>query len=245
MLVSSTLPGSFNPEWDALDGRKGRKEHPLSPTFDPLGLGNDLLAWWDPKTLTTGDVSAWEDRKSGAGLIAGGTGTPTFDGEMLVITSTAFLFGPQVWSFAYPVEIWQVVDQTEAAGSANATSFSYGAGPSSVSLVYTPPIGGQSSAIINGQTLFGGDDYHGVHVIRWTFGPNWSAGYLDGRFGQSSSLIPTAPLEPADVFLGANQQGADLWKGRIGDTVVTKGGLSSGEVNAMWDFMMGRAGLQA
>jgi hypothetical protein len=242
MSFAPILPGDFNPEWDATLGRRGRQKHGHAPDFSPLDLGADCLLWFDPTTLTAGAIASWTDRKGGKSLIPGGSGTISYDGAMVPITATAFLFGNTTWEGSEPFELWQVVDQTEAAGSANATSLAFGAGPSSVALLYTPGIGGQSSATVNGQTLFGGDDYHGVHVIRWQIANGRQLGWLDGKPGVNASIGYANPLEPASWYVGANAQGANLWKGRIGDIVATKA-LSSGEVNAMWEFMMSRAGL--
>lgn len=232
--MTGSLDGTFDPSV----GRKGRRKHESGTPFDPLALGDDLLLWWDPTTLTAGAVTTWVDRKASAALIPGGTGSPSYDGSMVVITATAFLFGNNAWTFDAPFEIWQVVDQTEAAGSANTNSFSF----TGLALCYTPGIGGQSSAIVGSQTIFGGDDYHGVHVIRWGVASNGQLGYLDRKTGIPSSVAYSSPLEPAPVYVGASTQGTELWKGRLGDLVVTKA-LSSAEVNQMWNFMMGRAGL--
>lgn len=239
MSFAPILPGDFNPEWDATLGRRGRQKHGHAPDFTPLDLGNDLLLWFDPTTLTPGTITTWTDRKAGKSLIPGGSGTITYDGAMVPITNTAFLFGNATWEGSAPFEIWQVVDQTEAAGSANATSLAFGAGPASVELIYTPGIGGQSSANVNGQTLFGGDNYHGLHVIRWQIANGRQLGWLDGKAGIQAAVGYTNPLEPASWYVGASVAGANLWKGRIGDTVATKA-LSSGEVNAMWEFMRSR-----
>lgn len=239
MAFAAILPGDYNPEWDATLGRRGHQKHGHAPDFDPLDLGNDLLLWFDTTTLTTGAITSWTDRKGNKGLIPGGSGTISFDGAMVAITNTAFLFGNATWDASAPFEIWQVVDQTEAAGSANATSLAFGAGPSALELLYTPAIGGQSSATVNGQSLFGADDYHGVHVTRWQIANGSQLGWMDRKPGVPASLGYSNPLEPASWYVGANAQGANLWKGRIGDTVATKP-LSSGEVNAMWDFMSNR-----
>lgn len=239
MSFAPTIPGEFNPEWDATLGRRGRWQHGYAPDFTPLDLGNDLLLWFDPRTLDPGDIVTWTDVKAGKTLIPAGTGAIPYDGSMIPITTTAFLFGNNTWNFANPFEIWQLVDQTEAAGSANSTSLAFGSGPASFAALYTPDIGGQSSASVNGQTLFGGDDYHGVHVIRWQISNGRQLGWLDGKPGVQAAVGYTDPLEPASFCFGANVSGANLWKGRLGDTVATKA-LSSGEVNAMWEFMRGR-----
>lgn len=242
MAFAASIPGAFNSAFDPKEGRRGRRQHALAPSFDPLGLGNDLLLWFDTATLTPGAITTWTDRKAGKSLIPGGSGTISYDGAMVPITNTAFLFGNATWEGSAPFEIWQVVDQTEAAGSANATSLAFGTGPASVELLYTPPIGGQSSASVNGQSLFGGDNYHGVHVIRWQIDNGRQLGWLDRKPGVQAAVGYTNPLEPASWFVGANVQGANLWKGRIGDTVATRA-LSSGEVNAMWAYLMKKAGL--
>ena len=242
MSFAPTLAAIYSASFDPARGRRGRRGHPLTHDFTPLDLGDDCLLWWDTGSLSAGAVTSWDDRKRGRTLQAAGSGTLNFDGSMVAIPAAGFLFGGNAWDFPYPAELWQVVDQTEAAGSANATSLAYGSGANAVELVYTPGIGGQSSAVVGGNTLFGGDDYHGVHVVRWTIGPSAVAGYLDRKLGIPSSSVPAAPLEPTAVYVGANNQGANLWKGRLGDTVATAA-LSPAEVNAMWNFMMGRAGL--
>lgn len=248
MQLDAIIPGSFNPEWNAQDGRKGRTKHDLGPDFTPLALGNDLLSWWDTKSLTSGNVTSWADRKGNRTLQPAGTGSPTFDGSMVVIPSTSWLYGANAGNgLTPPYEIWQVVDQQEAAGSGYKTSFATGSGNSLVQLEYTAAIGGQSSANVGGQTLFGGDDYHGIHVIRWQIAASGgqSIGWLDRKLGQPASVSAAAVVDPNSIFLGRDVQGLNAWVGRIGDTVVTKGGLSSGEVNAMWDFMVKRAGLSS
>lgn len=242
MTYSAVLSGMFNPAFDPVDGRRGRHTSPLAPTFDPLSLGNDLLLWWDTGLLATGAITDWPARKGGVTLEPGGTGTISFDGTMVGITTTAFLFAANSWNHGEPYEIWQIVDQTQAAGSADSYSFMVGSGPTSVGLAYTPPIGGQSSAYIGATSLFGGDNYHGVHVIRWSFQSGRMLGYLDRKPGVPAvGDVPNFGL-PSSLFIGADNQGAKLWHGRIGDTIVTKP-LSSGEAEAMWRFTMGKAGL--
>src|SRR3546814_1372644 len=81
MAFAPILPGDFNPEWDATLGRRGRKKHGHAPDFNPLALGNDLLLWFDPTTLTVGAITTWADRTAGKVVIPGGTGSPTYDGR--------------------------------------------------------------------------------------------------------------------------------------------------------------------
>lgn len=238
MAFLATLNGSLDGTFDPVAGRKGRRKHPSAAPFDPLALGDDLLLWWDPTTLTAGAVSTWVDRKASATLIPGGTGSPSYDGSMVAITATAFLFGNNAWNFSAPFELWQVVDQTEAAGSTSTTSAAFG----SVALLYTPPLGGQSSAAVGANSLFGGDDYHGVHVIRWQIADGAQCGWLDRKMGIPATVGYSNPLLPASFYVGANTSGADLWKGRVGDLIATKP-LSSSEAIAMWTFLMRRAGI--
>ena len=238
MAFLATLNGSFDGTFDPSVGRKGRRKHVTSAPFDPLSLGDDLLLWFDPTTLSSGAITSWTDRKAGKSLIPGGAGSPTYDGAMVVITATAFLFGNATWDASAPFEIWQVVDQTEAAGSASTFSLAFG----SLGLIYTPPVGGQSSASIGASTLFGGDDYHGVHVIRWQIADGSQLGWLDRKMGIPATLGYSNPLEPASFYVGASSQGANLWKGRLGDLIATKP-LSSSEAVAMWAYLMKKAGL--
>lgn len=242
MDFAPNIAGGFNTSFDPSGGRRGRRKHPLHPTFDPLSLGVDLHLWWDTASLQNGDVTSWADRANNQTLIPGGTGNPTFDGTMVNITATAFLFGANAFNFDTPFEVWQVVDQAEAAGSSNSYSFAVGSGISEFSLVYTPDIGGQCSAIIAGQSTFGGDDYHGVHVVRWGVNANAQLGYLDRNTGQPSSISYTVPIEPTAVFVGASGQGANLWKGRVGDLIITRA-LTGPQANAMWAYLMTKAGL--
>lgn len=244
MAYAATIPGGYNSAFDPREGRRGRRGHALGPTFDPLGLGDDLLLWWDPSTLEPGDIASWNDRKQNRQLIIAGTGTPpSYDGSMVVITSTAWLFGGNAGNgIAPPFEVWQVVDQHDPAGSGTRVSFATGSGSSLVQLEYTAPIGGQLSANIAGTTVFGGDNYHGIHVIRWSIGAASTFGYLDRKLGVPASVSATAPIPDNGLFLGRDTQAASPWLGRIGDTVVTKP-LSDAEITAMWAYLTRRAGI--
>lgn len=248
MRIGAPVPGIYNPSFNPLQGRKGRRSHALGPAFDPLGLGNDLLMWWDTGTLEQGTVASWTDRKQNRALILTGTGEAvSFDGQMVKITSTSWLYGASAGNgLTPPYEIWQVVDQQETGGSGHRTSFATGAGASQVQLEYTADIGGQSSANIGGTTIFGGDAYHGVHVIRWQIGASggYCLGWVDRKYGQPAYISPAPTISPNSVYIGRDTQGAGAWLGRIGDIVITKP-LSSAEVDGMWDFMAKRAGLQA
>lgn len=244
MSLASSLPGVFDTTFHPEQGRRGRRAHTLGPEFDPLVLGDDLVCWWDTKTgvnTTSGNVDTWVDRKAAAQIQKAGTGNLAYDGSWVTIPAAGFLFGANLWTVEPPFEVWQVVDQTEAAGSANSVSLSSGTAAGGMVLAYTPPIGGQSTAIFGASSAFGGDDYHGVHVIRWVVRPDGVLGYLDRKVGIPASIAVAASI-PASIYVGADSQGSHFWKGKLGDLAITRP-LSSAESGAMWDFMIGRAGL--
>jgi hypothetical protein len=233
--------------------------------WTPLLLGSKLVAWWDAEyglTLSSGQVSAWADRKAGYSAVQASSGSRpawsatsfnghaalTLDGtnDYLTCSDAALLAALPVGSS--PVELWGVVDQAALpADTSNRIAVWYGNDSLQSLRVLRTVTGGVNRASLNIGTGGGASpvpntfvDFTGRHVIRGAIGT--AAGQMDID-GNPSPQVAAVPSTGSKLLrIGANDVSSAagaFWNGKIRDVVVTLP-LGPDELMAMNTWAAGR-----
>lgn len=221
--------------------------HVLTPRWNPLQLGADLLAWWsadrNDSIIRTGGtpIVSWVDVKNGYVATQGVSGSrpaysPTgfggfpcivFDGtdDELTVASCPLPTG------ATPAEVWAVANQSALVadtgtrqllsygGTSNATRRALLRRVVSAANRASLDVGDNSVAQAVNDTAV---DFSGRHFARGVFGATASTLQVDGNATiTSTSVVPVTGSTRVRIGASSANTAANFWNGSVRDIVVT------------------------
>lgn len=228
-------------------------------SWNPLRLGNKLLAWWDASygvTLAGNQITSWADRKAGLvvaqptssarpSLGVGAFPSLVFDGndDYLELAAHPFPIGSS------PVELWGTLQQS-ALDTDTTVRYAMAYGGVNAS---TRRLGKTTRMAMNRAEVSVGDGaaaqyataltqtFNSRHAVRAAVGATTTSLTLDGVTSAPTAVVPSTGVSRF-VFGCAPASNSNYWFGRIRDGILTLP-LTPDEAARLQTFIMGRRAL--